>query len=214
MVFTASGSEANNLAIRGAALAHDRAAPAQIITQASEHPAVLETCRALQRLHGVQVRYLPVDQDGRIDPTALAKALTPDTVLVSIMAANNETVCCSPSPNWRPSPMPATSSSTPTPPRRLGRFPSTSEPGASICSPSPVTRCTRPRASAPCMSVPVCGWSLSSMAVGKNADCARNRKRRPGRRARRRRTHRSYRTRRRWRRPDPHFAGHVAPPTR
>jgi cysteine desulfurase len=91
MVFTASGSEANNLAIRGAALAHDRAAPAQIITQASEHPAVLETCRALQRLHGVQVRYLPVDRDGRIDPTALAKALTPDTVLVSIMAANNET---------------------------------------------------------------------------------------------------------------------------
>jgi cysteine desulfurase len=91
MVFTAGGSEANNLAIRGAALAHDRAAPAQIITQASEHPAVLETCRALQRLHGVQVRYLPVDRDGRIDPAALAEALTPDTVLVSIMAANNET---------------------------------------------------------------------------------------------------------------------------
>jgi cysteine desulfurase len=91
MVFTASGSEANNLAIRGAALAHDGAAPAQIITQASEHPAVLETCRALHRLHGVQVRYLPVDRDGRIDPAALADALRPDTVLVSIMAANNET---------------------------------------------------------------------------------------------------------------------------
>jgi cysteine desulfurase len=74
MVFTASGSETNNLAIRGAALAHDRAAPAQIITQASEHPAVLETCRALQRLHGVQVRYLPVDQDGQVDPAALADA--------------------------------------------------------------------------------------------------------------------------------------------
>jgi cysteine desulfurase len=91
IVFTAGGSEANNLAIRGAALAHDRAAPAQIITQASEHPAVLETCRALQRLHGVQVRYLPVDRDGRIDPAALAEDLTPDTELVSIMAANNET---------------------------------------------------------------------------------------------------------------------------
>jgi cysteine desulfurase len=91
MVFTASGSEANNLAIRGTVLAHDRAASARIITQASEHPAVLETCRALHRLHGVQVSYLPVDRDGRVDPAALAEALTPDTALVSIMAANNET---------------------------------------------------------------------------------------------------------------------------
>src|SRR5215207_4996473 len=91
MVFTASGSEANNLAIRGTVLAHDRAGPAQIITQASEHPAVLETCRALQRLHAVRVSYLPVDQDGQVDPAALADALTPDIALVSIMAANNET---------------------------------------------------------------------------------------------------------------------------
>jgi cysteine desulfurase len=91
IVFTAGGSEADNLAIRGTALAHEGAAPVQIITQASEHPAVLEACRALQRLHGVQVRYLPVDWDGLVDPAALADALTPETVLVSIMAANNET---------------------------------------------------------------------------------------------------------------------------
>jgi cysteine desulfurase len=91
MVFTAGGSEADNLAIRGTVLARGQAAPAQIITQASEHPAVLETCRALRRLHGVQVRYLPVDRDGQVDPAALANALTPETVLVSIMAANNET---------------------------------------------------------------------------------------------------------------------------
>jgi cysteine desulfurase len=91
MVFTAGGSEANNLAIRGTVLAHDRAASARIITQASEHPAVIETCHALQRLHGVQVNYLPVDHDGQVDPAALADALTPDTALVSIMAANNET---------------------------------------------------------------------------------------------------------------------------
>jgi cysteine desulfurase len=91
IVFTAGGSEADNLAIRGTALARDQAAPAQIITQASEHPAVLQTCRALQRLHGLQVRYLPVDRDGLVDPATLAEALTPDTVLVSIMAANNET---------------------------------------------------------------------------------------------------------------------------
>jgi cysteine desulfurase len=91
IVFTAGGSEADNLAIRGTALAHDQAAPTRIITQASEHPAVLQACDALQRLHGVQVTYLPVDQDGQVDPAALADALTPDTALVSIMAANNET---------------------------------------------------------------------------------------------------------------------------
>jgi cysteine desulfurase len=91
IVFTASGSEADNLAIRGIALARDHAEPVQVITQATEHPAVLETCRALQRLHSVQVTYLPVDRDGRVDPAALADALTPGTVLVSIMAANNET---------------------------------------------------------------------------------------------------------------------------
>ena len=73
IVFTAGGSEADNLAIRGTALAHDQAAPAQIITQASEHPAVLETCHALQRLHGVQVRYLPVDRDGRVDPAGAGR---------------------------------------------------------------------------------------------------------------------------------------------
>src|SRR5512132_4083312 len=91
IVFTAGGSEADNLAIRGTALAHDQAAPTRIITQASEHPAVLQACGALQRLHSVQVTYLPIDRDGRVDPSALAEALTPDTVLVSIMAANNET---------------------------------------------------------------------------------------------------------------------------
>jgi len=91
IVFTAGGSEADNLAIRGIALARDQAGPVHVITQATEHPAVLETCRALQRLHGVQVTYLPVDRDGRVDPAALADALTPETVLVSIMAANNET---------------------------------------------------------------------------------------------------------------------------
>ena len=91
IVFTAGGSEADNLAIRGVALARDQAGPVQVITQATEHPAVLETCRALQRLHGVQVTYLPVDRDGRVHPAALADALTPATVLVSIMAANNET---------------------------------------------------------------------------------------------------------------------------
>ncbi|MDX3357108.1 cysteine desulfurase family protein [Streptomyces sp. ME01-24h] len=90
IVFTGSGSEANNLALRGAVLAAGTDGP-QVVTQVTEHPAVLETCRALRRLHGVRVTCLPVDREGRLDPDVLAAALTPHTVLVSVMAANNET---------------------------------------------------------------------------------------------------------------------------
>lgn len=90
IVFTGSGSEADNLAVRGAVLATgvDRQ---HVITQGTEHPAVLQACAALQRWHGAEVTYLPVDRDGLVDPGALADAITPRTVLVSIMAANNET---------------------------------------------------------------------------------------------------------------------------
>jgi cysteine desulfurase len=90
IVFTASGSEADLLAIRGALLASGRPRP-HMITQATEHPAVLETCRALEYLHGARITVLPVDGGGRVSPAALAAALQDDTVLVSIMAANNET---------------------------------------------------------------------------------------------------------------------------
>ncbi|WP_329190079.1 cysteine desulfurase family protein [Actinacidiphila glaucinigra] len=90
IVFTGSGSEADNLALRGAVLAADADRP-EVITQVTEHPAVLETCRALRRLHGVRVTCLPVDREGRLDPAVLAAALSPRTVLVSVMAANNET---------------------------------------------------------------------------------------------------------------------------
>jgi cysteine desulfurase len=90
IVFTGSGSEADLLALRGGVLASGRPHP-QVITQATEHPAVLETCRALERLHGARVTVLPVDGDGLVEPAALAAALSEDTVLVSVMAANNET---------------------------------------------------------------------------------------------------------------------------
>ncbi len=90
IVFTGSGSEADLLAVRGAALAASRTRP-HVITQSTEHPAVLETCRALQRLHGVRVTVLPVDADGVLDPATLAAAIDADTALVSVMAANNET---------------------------------------------------------------------------------------------------------------------------
>jgi cysteine desulfurase len=90
VVFTGSGSEANNLAIRGIVLASGTR-HRHVVTQATEHPAVLATCRALQRLHGTLVTVLPVDGQGIVDPQELAAALTPDTSLVSIMLANNET---------------------------------------------------------------------------------------------------------------------------
>jgi cysteine desulfurase len=95
VVFTGSGSEADNLAIRGAVLTHHSyrtgSGRTHVITQQTEHPAVLATCAALYRLHGVHVTYLPVDAYGRVEPAALAAALTDDTALVSIMMANNET---------------------------------------------------------------------------------------------------------------------------
>ncbi|AYY14587.1 cysteine desulfurase [Actinobacteria bacterium YIM 96077] len=90
VVFTGGGSESDTLAIRGAALAH-RARGSHIITQATEHPAVLAACDSLARLHGFRITRLPVDDTGKVDPAELDAAITPDTVLVSIMHANNET---------------------------------------------------------------------------------------------------------------------------
>lgn len=90
VIFTGGGSESDNLAIRGIALAL-RARGRHIVTQVTEHPAVLNTCRALERLHGFQITYLPVDATGRVDPAQLAAALRDDTTLVTIMHANNET---------------------------------------------------------------------------------------------------------------------------
>ena len=92
IVFTGSGSEADALAVRGAGLAA-RASGSRphIITQATEHPAVLAGCRALQGEHGADVTVLPVDARGVLDPAELEAAITPRTVLVSVMHANNET---------------------------------------------------------------------------------------------------------------------------
>jgi len=90
IVFTASGSESDALAIRGAALAR-RDRGGHVVTSAMEHPAVLEACAALERLHGFAVSYVASDQLGRVDPRAVEEAMTPETVLVSVMYANNET---------------------------------------------------------------------------------------------------------------------------
>jgi len=90
ITFTGGGSESDNLAIRGVALAR-RSQGNHIITQATEHPAVLNTCRALERLHGFRVTYLPVDSEGRVNPADVEAAIDGSTVLITVMHANNET---------------------------------------------------------------------------------------------------------------------------
>jgi cysteine desulfurase len=88
IVFTSGGSEANNLAIKGTFFALDRPRT-HIITSAIEHPAVLAPCRFLERF-GVSVTYIPVDRTGLIDPEDVRRSITPQTLLISIMHANNE----------------------------------------------------------------------------------------------------------------------------
>jgi len=88
IVFTSGATEANNLAIKGVAEAY-LSRGRHLITVQTEHSAVLEPCRYLQSL-GFEVTYLPVQPDGVLDLTELEQALRPDTVLVSVMAANNE----------------------------------------------------------------------------------------------------------------------------
>jgi cysteine desulfurase len=89
IIFTAGGTESNNLAIRG--ITRDRAGKGQhIITSAVEHPAVTRVCEFLDA-QGVDITTLPVDGNGLVSPDDLAAALRPDTLLVSVMHANNET---------------------------------------------------------------------------------------------------------------------------
>jgi cysteine desulfurase len=88
VVFTSGGTEADNWALKGAVEASGEQRP-HLIVSAVEHPAILEPCRYLER-HGVSVTYLPVDGTGLVDPADVARALRPETVLVSVMHANNE----------------------------------------------------------------------------------------------------------------------------
>ena len=88
IVWTSGATESDNLAIKGAAeFYRDRGN--HIITAVTEHKAVLDTCKRLEK-SGFEVTYLPVERDGRVNPQAVADALTDRTIVVSVMLANNE----------------------------------------------------------------------------------------------------------------------------
>src|ERR1700693_4157211 len=89
VVFTSGGTEADNLAIRGAAEALEPAGRRHLVASAIEHEAVLNTLKALSK-RGWRTTVVPVDQSGIVSPEALRVALADDTVLVSVMHANNE----------------------------------------------------------------------------------------------------------------------------
>ena len=87
IVFTASGTESDNMVLKGVAGQY-RPQECHLVTSSFEHPAILETCKYMERM-GYAVSYLPVTPDGIVDPEALVRALRPNTRLVSVMAANN-----------------------------------------------------------------------------------------------------------------------------
>jgi cysteine desulfurase len=89
VVFTSGGTESDNLAILGV-VRNDRRTRKHVITSVIEHPAVLASCEQLER-EGVAVTYLPVSSDGLVDPGEVRRAIRCETVLVTIMHANNET---------------------------------------------------------------------------------------------------------------------------
>lgn len=88
IVFTSGGSESDNFALKGVAFAH-KGNKNHIITSSIEHHAITETCQFLKRI-GFNITYLPVDEFGMVDPGEVKKAITPRTLLVSVMYANNE----------------------------------------------------------------------------------------------------------------------------
>ena len=90
VIFVSGATEANNLALRGLVKHLKAAGRTHIITTAVEHKSVLDTCSALEKDHGIEVTYLPVQNDGSIDLALLERTASSKTGLISVMAANNE----------------------------------------------------------------------------------------------------------------------------
>ena len=88
VLLTSGGSEANNHVIKGTVFGASSPTP-HLITTAVEHPAVVEPCRFIERF-GARVTTVPVDRHGLVDPDDIRRAITPETILVSVMHANNE----------------------------------------------------------------------------------------------------------------------------
>jgi len=89
IVFTSGATESDNLAIKGVVeMYHEKGD--HIITSATEHRAVLDTCKALESKRGVKVTYVPVDKAGMVNPEDVRNAITDKTILITIMMANNE----------------------------------------------------------------------------------------------------------------------------
>lgn len=96
VIFTSGGTEANNLAVIGLALAQPRGR--HLVTSPIEHPSVTESCRYLERVFGFELTTVPVDRDGRVDPAHVASAVRADTTLVTIGLANAEVGTVQPLP--------------------------------------------------------------------------------------------------------------------
>jgi cysteine desulfurase len=91
VLFTSCGSESDNLAIRGAAYAMREMTGAKwILASHTEHPAITNTLKHLEKYEGFLIEWLDVDKDGRVTPEIVAKAICKDTAIVSVMYANNE----------------------------------------------------------------------------------------------------------------------------
>ena len=88
IIFTGGGSESNNTVLKGVAYTY-RHRGNHLITSAVEHPAIINPCRFLEQ-QGLRVTYVPVDRTGMVDPADVRRAMTPQTILISIMHANNE----------------------------------------------------------------------------------------------------------------------------
>lgn len=88
IIFTSGGSESNNTVLKGVVYTH-RHKGDHLITSAVEHPAIIAPCCVLEQ-QGIRVTYLPVDRTGMVDPDDVRQAITPQTILISIMHANNE----------------------------------------------------------------------------------------------------------------------------